>query len=93
MQGVSNLAFHDHGLHWGGWPVLSLTALPSTELKNPVFSSGQISSFDIIVDLSDGKKTDEQINNADSLFQKCDVLTHVFSVDVCSLVQEQFGQS
>ena len=38
MQGVSNLAFHGHDHHWGGWPVLSLAALPSTELKNPVYS-------------------------------------------------------
>ena len=38
LQGVSNLVFHGHGLHWGIWPVLSLAASPSTELKNPVYS-------------------------------------------------------
>ena len=37
-QGVTNLAFRGHGLHWGGWPVLSLAASSSTELKNPVYS-------------------------------------------------------
>ena len=38
LQGVSNVVFHGHGFHWGGWPDLSLAALPSTELKNPVYS-------------------------------------------------------
>ena len=34
----TGLVYHGHGFHWGGRPVLSLAGLPSTELKNPVYS-------------------------------------------------------
>ena len=33
LQDVSNVVFNGHGFHWGGWPVLSLAASPSTELR------------------------------------------------------------
>ena len=38
LQGASNLVFNGQSFHWGGWPVPSLAASPSTELKNLVYS-------------------------------------------------------